>query len=58
MEQQHLEPRVLGLACELLGRHAATVQAMSMSGKALDALVRAWVCACVPFDRMRPLLLG
>lgn len=35
---QFLEPRVVGMACELLGRHAATVPAMS--AEALTALVR------------------
>ena len=36
--RQLLEPRVVGMACELLGRHAATVPAMSAG--ALTALVR------------------
>lgn len=37
-QAEFLEPRVLGLACELLGRHAATVPAMT--AEALTALVR------------------
>jgi hypothetical protein len=43
-QQPLVEPRVLGLACELLGRHAHVVP--TMSAEALNALVSVWVLKC------------